>query len=320
MSKGFTKKQYTNDFFEYEKYDKPISVVGRLRKRSAFWESIGASDYVLSVIRKGYVIPIKGEVKGVFLKNNRSSRSNPEFVQKSIDELLDTGAVRECDSPPMVVNPLTVSNKNNKLRLVIDMRHINNDLVKTKCKYEGIDTMLQYLEKDGFMTTFDLKSGYHHIDVVETQHGLMGFSFQDYTGKERYFHFTVLPFGLATAGLVFTKVLREIIKHWRNRMIKAVVFLDDGLQTHSKYNVAKKHALIMKGVLLTAGWIPHRTKSCWEPKQIVIWLGFVFDLIRGMIFSTDEKLSRTEKVIEEILKNDSTCENVVKNKWVVEFT
>ena len=185
------------------------------------------------------------------------------------------------------------------------MRHINDRLVKTKCKYEGIDTALQYLQKGGFMTTFDLKSGYHHIDVVRTQHCLLGFSYSDYTGKERYFQFRVLPFGLATAGLVFSKVLRELIKHWRYKMIQAVVFLDDGLQCHKEYNKAKSNGLIIKGTLLTAGYIPHRTKSCWIPKQIVSWLRFLFDLITGKIFCTDEKLQRTLKVIEQILQKDT---------------
>ena len=66
MSKEYKPKQYTNEFFIYERDDKPISVVGRLRKRLSYWRSIGASDYVLSVIEKGYVIPIKGTVEGAF--------------------------------------------------------------------------------------------------------------------------------------------------------------------------------------------------------------------------------------------------------------
>ena len=47
-----------------------------------------------------------------------------------------------------------------------------------------------------------------------------------------FFQFKVLPFGLATAGWIFTKVLRQLRKHWRRSLIQVVVFLDDGLQTN----------------------------------------------------------------------------------------
>lgn len=48
-------------------------VKGRLRASYSFWESIGTNQYILSVIREGYKIPLMTEPKGVFLKNNRSA-------------------------------------------------------------------------------------------------------------------------------------------------------------------------------------------------------------------------------------------------------
>ena len=158
------------------------------------------------------------------------------------------------------------------------------------------------MQINGYMTKFDLKSGYHHIEVVHTQHKLLGFSYDDYEGNVRYFQFKVLPFGLATAGLIFTKVLKQLIKHWRTKLIKVVVFLDDGLQTDLEYEKAKQNALIIKGGLITAGWIPHRKKSCWEPAQIVEWLGFLFNLIKGIVLCTTEKIERTIKVIDHMLE------------------
>ena len=78
---------------------------------------------------------------------------------------------------------------------------------------------------------FDLKSGYHHIDVVDTKHEIMGFAYEDYQGILRYFKFVVLPFRLSSAGFIFTKVLRELIRHWRGLQIQALAFQDDGLQS-----------------------------------------------------------------------------------------
>ena len=64
---------------------------------------------------------------------------------------------------PDVVNPLRVSiQPNGKKRLILDLRYINNFLIKHRVKYEDWKIALFYFQKGSFMITFDLKSGYHH--------------------------------------------------------------------------------------------------------------------------------------------------------------
>ena len=241
-----------------------------------------------------------GDIESAHLSNNKSSRDEPEFVRLSIDELIDSGAVIECSEKPYVINPLTVANKDGKKRLVIDMRHINSRLVKHKCKYDGHDTAQQFLERGGYMTVFDLKSGYHHIDVIEVQHELLGFSYADFQGTERYFKFIVLPFGLATAGYAFTKVLREMIRHWRSMQIRALTFLDDGLQASVNEQITRMHAIQIKGSLISAGWVPHRSKSIWIPQQTLIWLGFHLDLVNGIISVSPDRMEKALTFIRDV--------------------
>jgi hypothetical protein len=62
------------------------------------------------------------------------------------------------------------------------------------------------------MFKFDLTSGYHHIDIASKCQSFLGFSLPS-NEKLRYFVFSVLTFGLATAGFNFTKVLRELVKY-----------------------------------------------------------------------------------------------------------
>ena len=93
-----------------------------------------------------------------------------------------------------------------KMRLVIDIRHVNECLWKQKFKYEDIRVALQLMRPGDYMVCFDLKSGYHHVDVYPSHWTYLGFS-RKYEDKERYFVFKVLPFGLATACYAFTKLL-----------------------------------------------------------------------------------------------------------------
>lgn len=59
--------------------------------------------------------------------------------------------------------------------------------------YEDFRTALDYFEEDAFLFTFDLKSGYHHIDIHVEHQSYLGFQWED-----QFYVFTVLPFGLCT--------------------------------------------------------------------------------------------------------------------------
>ena len=44
-----------------------------------------------------------------------------------------------------------------------------------------------------------------------------------------FYVFTILPFSLATACYVFTKLLQPLVKFWRSQGLRAVLYLDDGI-------------------------------------------------------------------------------------------
>ena len=57
--------------------------------------------------------------------------------------------------------------------------------------------------------------------------------------SKRYFVFMVLPFGLATAPFVFTKIQKALLKHWRAQGIRIFAYLGDGVGGHSSLQEAK---------------------------------------------------------------------------------
>ena len=65
------------------------------------------------------------------MANNRSAFEHPVFVAQAITELLAFGCILEHPVAAFYVNPLSVA-KEKRLRLVIDLRHINKFLVEFK--------------------------------------------------------------------------------------------------------------------------------------------------------------------------------------------
>ena len=92
-------------------------------------------------------------------------------------------------------------------------------------------------EKGSFLFTFDLKSAYHSISINDRSRSWLGFSLQ-VDGKVRYFVFNSLPFGLSTAGHIFAKALRVVVKFWGEDGHKMIMLLDDGIDGSTRYDKA----------------------------------------------------------------------------------
>ena len=130
-----------------------------------------------------------------------------DFVSGTVLELLESGCVRRVPFKPIVVNPLRVAeNSSGKKRLILDLSVLNTFVKKNKVKFEDWKVVVQYFEQDCYMFKFDLKSGYHHIDICVAQQSFLGFCWNG-----EFYVFTVLPFGLSSAPYIFTKCLRPMV-------------------------------------------------------------------------------------------------------------
>ena len=177
-----------------------------------------------------------------------------------------------------------------KKRLILDLHYVNKHKYKEHIKSEDLRLMEQFLNPHEYMFKFDIKQGYHHIDIHKPHQKFLGFSWE-VGGKTCYFVFTVLPFGLTSAPFIFTKVMRCLVKHWRINAIRIACFLDDGLGVASSYKMTLFHSNFVKKSLQNAGFIINEEKSVWKPSQNLIWLGVRINLKSSFYCIPTEKLS-----------------------------
>ena len=69
-------------------------------------------------------------------------------------------------------NPLSVSTKRKKAFDFRQTLDINNHLLKKKTKFSDLDG------NKGYLFQFDLKSMYHHVNIVENHKTYFGFSWK----------------------------------------------------------------------------------------------------------------------------------------------
>ena len=147
-----------------------------------------------------------------------------------------------------------------------------------------------------FFFKVDLKTDYHHLDILEIHQKYLGFSWI-IDGIERFFVFTVLVFGLASAPFIFTKVVRMLIRHWRGMAIRIFAFVDDFLSGAKSREEAAEASAQVKGDLECSGFIVCPEKTQWHPVQKGEHLGYFVDLQSGVI---SVPAVRTPKLKERI--------------------
>lgn len=191
-------------------------VKGRLRDHIGFWATIKAPQFILDIIADGYKLPLVHTPPRSFSKNNLSAIKSGDFVQETIEELLASDRIVDQPQEKLhVVNPLSVSiQSSGKKRLILDLRFVNQHILKKRVKFEDSKKALEYFCLGGYASKFGLKSGYHHIDIFPPHQSFLGFSWTFPDGSTRFFAYTVLPFGLSSAPYIFTKLLRPLVKHW----------------------------------------------------------------------------------------------------------
>ena len=251
------------------------------------------------------MLPFVSVPEGKVFGNQKSAFVHSSFVTESIRELLQNGCINQVNERPVVCSPLLVAlSSSGKKRLVINLRYVNSFLHKEKFKYEDMRTALTLFEKGEYIATFDLKSGYHHVDIHEQSQEFLGFAW-----SHKYYVFTVLPFGLATACYVFTKLMRPLVRLWRSKGIKCVVYLDDGIIITAGFEKACLHSSLVRESLESAGFVVNAAKSHWEPQRGGQWLGFNINLESGSISVPAHKIDSLRDLIEQ-----ANCERTLPAK------
>lgn len=175
---------------------------------------------------------------------------------------------------------------------------LNGFLKKEKIKFEDHKLALQYFEKNCFCIKFDLKSGYHHIDICKECQTFLGFEC-----KGEYYCFTVLPFGLSTAPYIFTKCLRAMVKNWRSNNIKIVLYLDDGLAMAESFEECQRISSFIKSSVEDAGLLINQEKSIFSPVQDIEWLGIRWNSVRFSISVPERRIRDVEYAIVQFLSD-----------------
>ena len=167
----------------------------------------------IDCIENGYRLPLKFIPPSHCQPNPKSTMVHQSFVEDVIKNLVKNRCALRVRERPHICSPLSVvSNSMGKFHLVFNLRYLNQYLHVLPFKYEDLRVPALLFGAKEYLFKFDLKSGYHHVDIHPNYHTYLGFQWVT-KGEAYYYVFTVLPFGLSTACYVFTKMMRPLIRY-----------------------------------------------------------------------------------------------------------
>lgn len=142
-----------------------------------------------------------GRPPPIVLENSRSCANFSEFISNTVLEWVSAGVLSVWGevgqvSPPHLVLPLTV--EPSKHRLCHDERYLNLWIKELPFKLDHLSDLPRYVLPGHFQTSFDEKSGYHHVSLHLSSRTFFGLKWQGF-----YFTFCTLPFGWKASAFLY---------------------------------------------------------------------------------------------------------------------
>lgn len=198
-------------------------------------------------------------------------------IRQIIDDLLVRGIIKISNSS-YCARVVPVRKKNGSLRLCIDLRPLNNRVIKQKYPFPLIEDCLSRLGNKSIFTSLDLKDGFHHIKIHPDHTKYFSFATPD--GQYEYLR---LPFGFCEAPAEFQKRLVQVLQPLI-REDKVIVYIDDILIPSESI---EENLFVLKQVLLLLKRYQFQLnyKKCAFLKSSIEYLGYMISS-EGISLST----------------------------------
>lgn len=285
-----------------------------------------------------------------------------DFLEKEVARCFGTGAWEAAPADELshvsrvhLVPKKTPPGQPQKWRVVVDLRPTNQYCKPKRCKYETLRVLQRLARRDDWMISFDMQDGYHCVGIHPEHRKYMTFALPPAPGSPpgsppRYIRCAALPFGWSASPLIFTKVMRVMVRLLRApaaatlerlrrqtasgraavlrlgsrrdprvRGMRVLPYVDDFLCLARTRAEALACRARVERVLRQLGLTRHPEKGYWEPCQRLEHLGLEVDSEKGLFLVPPQKLAELERQAKAILGIASANRRLVRVRTLAAF-
>ena len=191
-------------------------------------------------------------------------------------------------------------------RPVLDLSTLNTFLLQKRFRMETAMSIRESMRPGDWAVSLDLKDAYFHILIHEADRKYLRFSWEG-----QVYQFRALPFGLAPAPWVFTKITKELCIAVRGQGIRLRVYLDDWLLLARAADLCLNQAQIVLDLCLRLGFVLNAEKSDLVPSQNFLYLGMNFDTVRWTVAPSHQRVCRLQETLQWVLGSQAVPARVL---------
>ena len=239
---------------------------GHLMSFCKVWLENGCHPRVVHILQYGYKIILANPIellRDPIIHSGYSNRQKQNFLQDCVDQMLKKNAivpVRMCRTLGFYSRLFLVPKPGKKWRPVIDLSILNNHLSVPTFKMETAEVIRNTICKGEWVVSIDLTDAYFYVPIHEKSQHLLRFHV---AGKT--YQFRALPFGIATAPLEFSRVVKEVKLMLQNRGIRIHQYLDHWLLRAPSEEICLQQSKQLVAFVQELGWVINFQKSELKP-------------------------------------------------------
>ena len=291
-----------DQFFKLPSQELEVAPVGgRLRRFLPEWQKQKTHQSILSLIQDGHKLPFRERPKlsrFPCISSGYAGSDRQNALLTSIQDLLQKGAIEVMftkTSLGFYSRLFLVPKPGNRWRPVIDLSSLNKFLAIPKFKMETPESIRASLRKGEWVTSIDLTDAYLHVPIHTLSRKYLRFCH-----KGVIYQFTSLPFGLATAPLVFTNLVKEVKLIALQQEIRLHQYLNDWLIRAPSKQVCIEQTQKLLKLVKDLGFVVNFKKSELIPSQRFDFLGYHFLLDMALVKPTQDRWTKLQEMFHRL--------------------
>ena len=224
-------------------------------------------------------------------------RGHPD-LDPLVADFVEKGVIREVVRKASFVSRIfTVPKSDGSRRLILDLKNLNSFLTTPKFKMSNHNVLRKVLPHGSYMAKIDIKDAYLHLPIAYRLQKFLSF-----VHNHKVYAFQALPFGLAIAPYIFTRILKFPLKRLRASGVQVLAYLDDLILWHQDKVTCQKHAKLTVETLQELGFLINFEKSILSPSRTITWLGVVWYGTLPSVGLTQEFIMGISSMASELSK------------------
>ncbi|WKY01137.1 hypothetical protein Q1695_015273 [Nippostrongylus brasiliensis] len=270
---------------------------GRLADFLLEWRKLSSAPFILEIVQ-GYRLPFRIR-PNLSPPQPSTCRFEPKLSEQ-LHKLREKGVVETvpAGSEVWISSMFGIPKKEGSVRPIINLRPLNRFLTVPHFKMENLATIRDVVYRGDYCATIDMCDAYFAINIAEDNRNYLAF----YWNGSAY-RFTCLPFGLATAPYVYTKLMRVVVTHLRARGMRLINYLDDWIFFSENASACEREVTYAAHFFESLGMRINYSKSVMSPTQRIEFLGMEIDTVRGDFIVPGNKLLRVQQEASALIRS-----------------